>query len=152
VKNSGTEIVICGFMGAGKSTWGQRFAMKKELKFLDLDEMIENQEGISVKKIFERFGAPYFRKCEMNYCRNLAELKNVVIAVGGGTFESLENVLMFSADFAIIFLDTDFETCYLRIKDSNRPLVVDFTKEQLQELFRQRRKLFLEISDIVISS
>ena len=49
----------------------------------------------------------------------------------------------------IIFLDVPFEVCYERIKDdTNRPIVVNSTKEQLEELYNSRRGVYLSHSTI----
>ena len=53
------------------------------------------------------------------------------------------------ADAAVIFLDVPFETCYERIKDdTNRPIVVNSTKEQLEELYNSRRDVYIRHSTI----
>ena len=49
----------------------------------------------------------------------------------------------------VIFLDVPFETCYDRIKDdTNRPIVVNSTKEQLEELYNSRKGIYLKHSTI----
>ena len=47
----------------------------------------------------------------------------------------------------IIFLDIPFEVCYKRIKDSDRPLVRNNTKEALHEIYHARRDLYLAACD-----
>ena len=56
-----------------------------------------------------------------------------------------------SAAGAVVFLDADFETCYERIcGDTNRPIAVSSTKEELLERFNARREIYLKHSDIRI--
>jgi shikimate kinase len=138
-------------MGAGKTTLGRQLAANFRLRFFDLDEEIERREKTKIQAIFHRFGEGYFRELEHRYCKELSECENVVVAVGGGTFGNEANVLLFAKAFDIIFLDVDFETCYFRINgDTNRPLVMSHTKEQLKELFERRRKVYLKVSNIVL--
>lgn len=56
------NIVLCGFMGCGKSTIGSLLAKKTGCAFIDLDRYIEKQENRSVSQIFEENGEPYFRE------------------------------------------------------------------------------------------
>ena len=62
--------------------------------------------------------------------------KTAVAACGGGAMLNPDTAKAAKdAGAAVIFLDVPFETCYERIKnDSNRPIVVNSTKEQLEEL------------------
>ena len=50
------NIVLCGFMGCGKSTVGKNIARKSGRKFLDMDSYIEEKAGMTVSKIFEKYG------------------------------------------------------------------------------------------------
>ena len=73
-----------GFMGSGKSHWGRIWAADYKLGFIDLDETIEMEEGKPVVDIFESKGEDYFRTVEAKKLRELKELKNTIIACGGG--------------------------------------------------------------------
>ena len=58
------NLVFLGMMGSGKSSIGSLIAKKLELNFIDIDSEIENELGISIKKIFDTKGEDYFRKFE----------------------------------------------------------------------------------------
>ena len=79
------NIILCGFMGSGKSTVGLLLAKKLGMSFIDLDTYIEKKERMTVSKIFEKYGEPYFRKVEKESAKELAEKNGLVIAAGGGT-------------------------------------------------------------------
>lgn len=145
------NIVICGFMGAGKTTFGKKLAQKRNLNFYDIDELIELKEKISIADLFKIRGEKYFRNLEAMYCRKLSKMENIVISTGGGTFDIEENVLLFIKNFDIILLDIDFETCYSRIKNTDRPLVQRNNFSYLKSLFTIRRKKFLNFANIIIS-
>ena len=85
------NIILCGFMGSGKSTVGLLLAKKLGMSFIDLDTYIEKKEGMTVSKIFEKYGEPYFRKVEKESAKELAEKNGLVIAAGGGTLVDKEN-------------------------------------------------------------
>ena len=86
-----------GYMASGKSTIGNFLAKKLDFEFLDLDDYIEIQEGLTVKQIFSDKGEIYFRKLETRYLTKLLETEeNIVLALGGGTpcyGNNLESIL-----------------------------------------------------------
>ena len=86
------NIILCGFMGCGKSTVGTLLAKKTGMAFVDLDSYIEKQENKTIARIFEESGEAHFRELEKQAARALSEKKGVVIAAGGGTLTFQENV------------------------------------------------------------
>ena len=68
------NIVLCGFMGCGKSTVGKNIARKSGRKFLDMDSYIEKKAGMTVSEIFEKYGEEKFRDMEHDACVELAGL------------------------------------------------------------------------------
>ena len=73
-----SPIVLCGFMGCGKTTVGKIISKRTELEFIDMDSYIEKKEGCSVKEIFEKHGEEYFRE--------LDPPKTTFLIVGGGPY------------------------------------------------------------------
>ena len=63
------NVVLCGFMGCGKTTVGKRLAALTGAQFVDMDEYIEQQAGMTVSAIFEQFGEADFRRREREACR-----------------------------------------------------------------------------------
>jgi len=79
-------ITLLGYMGSGKSTIGVYLATILEYDFIDLDNFIEEKEGVSVKEIFKAKGEIYFRKIENTCLKEIyASQNNVVLSLGGGT-------------------------------------------------------------------
>ncbi len=58
------NIVLCGFMGSGKTTVGRLLAKRLLAGFIDLDEVIEQQEEMYIPTIFAEKGEAYFRSLE----------------------------------------------------------------------------------------
>ena len=56
------QIHLTGFMGSGKSTVGRLLARRLLWNFLDLDGVVERDEGRSVARIFARSGESAFRQ------------------------------------------------------------------------------------------
>jgi len=78
-------IYLLGFMGSGKSTAGKKLAAALEYKFIDLDELIEEEMGVTIREIFSNEGEPFFRARESEVLRRTGQMANTVIACGGGT-------------------------------------------------------------------
>lgn len=143
-------VYLCGFMGCGKSTVGQLLAKKLGKEFIDLDDYIEDREGMSIPDIFAQKGEGYFRQRE---CEALADLPSSVgvVATGGGTLLKKENGDLAKSLGTVVYIDAPFELCYDRIKDDpHRPIAASSTKEQLLERFEQRKPLYLENSEFSV--
>lgn len=135
------SIYLCGFMGCGKSYIGRLLAERHGMPFVDLDEYIVEKEKRSIPEIFEQNGEPYFRQLEADCIKELEG--GYVVATGGGALINENTALYANTHGITVFLDAEFELCYERIKnDTNRPLVVNNTVEQLRELFEKRREIY----------
>lgn len=144
-------IFLCGFMGCGKSTVGKLAAKKLGSGFCDTDDLIVKIEEMTIPEIFEKKGEPHFRQVEAEIVKSLCG-KSVVAACGGGAMLNPDTAKAAAdAGAAVIYLDVPFESCYSRIKDdTNRPIVVNSTKEQLEELYNKRRSVYAAHSTITV--
>lgn len=143
------NIIICGFMGAGKSVVGRELAKIMGCKFVDTDEIIEREQGMAIKAIFAARGEEYFRGLEREVCKKIGETKNCVVSTGGGTLTFPENTEAVKKSGKVVFLDASFETICERIGDSTtRPLFQD--KEKARALYTERRDKYLDAADYVV--
>src|SRR5258705_10038180 len=78
------NIVLVGFMGAGKSSVGRLLARRLGRCLVETDDMITAAEGRSIPEIFTAEGEAYFRAAEDEVLRLLALKRGEVIATGGG--------------------------------------------------------------------
>ena len=87
------NIILIGFMGSGKTTFGKWIAANKKMEFVDTDELIEKENGITISDIFASKGEVYFRNLETDMLNKLLErdTQNCVISVGGGLPVKEEN-------------------------------------------------------------
>ena len=149
------NIVLCGFMGSGKSTIGNLLSKKMGMAFIDLDAYIEKKENKSVSQIFADSGEEYFRQLEKNAVKELAYKKSVILATGGGTLTFQENVdVLRNADNKIILLDLPVEVVEQRLQgDTKRPLLNRPDKEKvMRELYEKRLPLYRNAADIVVNA
>lgn len=148
------NIFLIGFMGAGKSTVAR--AMKKHygMRLIEMDEQIEKQEKMSVPKIFEVHGEPYFRKLETDLLEGLSSQENTVVSCGGGVPMRACNVEAMRKSGKVIYLSTSPQQIYERVKTShNRPLLEgNMNVEYISDLLSQRLPKYLEAADAVVST
>ncbi len=141
-------IFLCGFIGCGKSTVGEKFSEKYQYEFLDLDKRIEDKAGMKISDIFKLKGEKYFRELET---KELEEIKgeNIVVSTGGGAIISQDNSKIAREKGKVIYIKVPFEICYDRIKNSNtRPLAK--SKDQLKALYDEREPIYNAHCDISI--
>lgn len=131
------KIVLVGYMGAGKSHVGGVLAKKLNLDFLDLDKLIENNEGKSVKNIFLDHGEIYFRKIEHQVFKSLLESQaDFVLSLGGGTPCYANNhLLLNSQNVFSVYLKASVQTLKTRLVNGKdkRPLIANLNEGELEE-------------------
>lgn len=143
-------VYLCGFMGCGKSTIGRQLAKKLGREFIDLDEYIEQREGMKISQIFADKGEPYFRQRESEALADIPHSVGV-IATGGGALLSKENADIARGIGTVVYIEVPFEICYERIKgDRSRPIAFNSTEDELHERYDQRHVLYSEHSDIAV--
>lgn len=144
------NIVLCGFMGSGKTVVGKELAKILGVKFVDTDELIEAEQGVAIKAIFAAHGEDYFRDLEYEMCKKVAEMNGVVVSTGGGAMTFKRNVDAIKEGSKIVFLDASFDVICDRIGDSTtRPLFQD--KEKAKKLYNERKDKYLSAADYVIN-
>src|SRR3989442_13510871 len=78
------NIILVGFMGAGKSVCGRLLARRLGRCFVETDDMIVARAGRSIAEIFRQAGEERFRQLEAEALELLALKSGDVIATGGG--------------------------------------------------------------------
>lgn len=122
-----TRIYFTGFMGCGKSTIGQLVANVLGYDFVDLDRMIEAEDGRTVAEIFEAEGEAGFREREAAALRRTGQRMPLVVACGGGALVNEANLYWALAHGTVVYLRVPARQLVLRIRHgrSRRPLMLD---------------------------
>jgi shikimate kinase len=129
--------------GAGKSTWGKKLAAALQYKFVDLDELIVQQEQQSIADIFEQKGETNFRDIEHQYLKTTFELDKVVISCGGGTPCFQDNMKFINENGISIFLNAKKGVLVDRILNAKkqRPLFLDLNKAEIEKKMEELLQL-----------
>ncbi len=148
------NIILCGFMGCGKSTVGALLAKKNGMAFVDMDKFIEKKQRRTVSEIFEKNGEEFFRALEREAAKELSSKNGIVIAAGGGTLTFRENVEVLRNNGVIVLLDIPVETVAKRLEnDTTRPLLNRPDKlDAMYDLYNKRLPLYRDAADIVINA
>jgi len=119
-------IVLCGFMGAGKTHVGRYLARSLRYRFEDLDEIITSGSSMSIADMFARHGEAFFRQIERNYLRiHLGDTRRI-LSLGGGALQTQELIDEVKKSNILVFINPSFDIVLKRIAGkSKRPLVLD---------------------------
>ena len=148
---TGRNIILVGFMGAGKSSVGQTLARRLDMTFLDMDEAIVQREGKPIPRIFAEDGEPRFRSLERELVEDLSAKSALVIATGGGIVLNPENVRDFSRTGLVVCLSAAPQAILDRVGgDTNRPLLAGGDKlAKITDLLAKRQPLYAAIPNQV---
>ena len=148
------NIVLIGFMGAGKSVVGKSLANAMSRPFFDTDTMVEETVGATIEDMFATVGEEAFREIETRTIQDLADLKGAVIATGGGALKNPENVEALKRESFVIYLYAKPEILFERIKgDSGRPIADNMkTFDDMRSVLAEREPLYRKVADFTIDT
>lgn len=147
------NIVLVGLSGSGKTTIGKLLEQKINLKFIDTDEIIVNNENRSINDIFATDGEKYFRQIEFEVVRKVSEQNDLIISTGGGVVLNQENIDNLKKNGIVFYLKTSVDTLVNRLKnDTTRPLLkTDDLRLKLEKMLFDRAT-FYEKADYIIKN
>lgn len=147
------KIVLTGFMGSGKTTVGTTLAFGLNCPIYDTDQMIEEEEGVTIKELFADKGEAYFRQRETAMLRRLNSREDMsVIATGGGLpMQEVNHALMKDLG-VVIFLKVAKESVVKRLAgDETRPLLTGPDPEKtIEKLLISRTPIYEKAADLII--
>lgn len=147
------NLILIGFMGAGKTTVGKLLAKEKGMQFVDTDERIVSEQGMSIPDIFETYREPYFRDLETELLRRMQiDTSGSVISVGGGMPVREENRKLLRSLGCVIYLSATKQTILGRVQsDGSRPMLSgDDLERKVDSLMRAREALYKKAAHLDI--
>jgi shikimate kinase len=147
------NLALVGFMGTGKSSAGRLAAELLQFEFVDTDELIEAQCGMSIGEIFKAQGEPAFRQLEQDMVRNLSQRQKTVIATGGGLITDPANLASLKTHALVVCLWATPEIIWERVQtQTHRPLLQTADPlGKIRELFARRDPLYRQ-ADVLINT
>ena len=146
------NVILVGFMGAGKSSTGRLLARRLGRCFVETDDMITAREGLSIPEIFASRGEVHFRAAEEETLGLLAKKSDVVIATGGGLPCREGRPAALRALGTVVWLTGDFDTLYRRaLAAGERPMLAGKSRDEVESLFRSREPFYRQ-ADITVDT
>ena len=137
------NLILVGMMGSGKSTLGSLISKKLNLKFIDIDNVLENEAKMKISEIFEKKGENFFRNLEEKITLKLLRSTNSIISLGGGSFinEKIRKEILVN-NFSF-WLNCDAKTLLKRIKkNKKRPVAFNLNDSEILDLIEKRTKIY----------
>ena len=147
------NIVLIGFMAVGKTAVGKKLAEALHMKFIDLDDLIVEQRGLSISEIFVQYGEAHFRELEREMVAQVSRRNFLVVATGGGVVLDPKNVSNLKKMGVMIHLSARPEAILERVlNEDHRPLLETADREgRVRELLLQRAP-FYAVADLEIDT
>ena len=149
------RLILIGFMCSGKSTVGRLVAERLGWDFVDFDEAIERRTGKRIADIFSEDGEEAFRGLEAEASHQVADLRRVVLAPGGGWVTQSDLVDVLRSASHIVWLRVGPETVLERQagqKGVERPLLaVEDPLATVRSLLSEREPLY-QLADAVVDT
>jgi shikimate kinase len=140
------NVILLGFMGAGKSSTGKELSQLLKFKYWDMDQWIEEINKMPVSEIFETMGESYFRLEELKAAAWIKNQIHVVQSLGGGAWLTQRLRDEFLKSGWCVWLKVSPGQCFSRVEKniSKRPLLAkqEQPKEFLTQLLKQREPVY----------
>lgn len=147
---NGGNIYLTGIMSCGKTIKGKRTAKALGWQFIDMDDYVEQISGKTVSELFYE-GEETFRYWESRAVFQLSQMKNVVVATGGGAILREQNVCAMRLSGAIILIERDIDDIVASVRTDTRPLLKDGS-DKLRKIYEQRKDRYYSTCDAVVKS
>jgi shikimate kinase len=135
-------ITLIGMPSSGKSTIGKLLAENLKWKFIDLDELISQEEGIDITELIQKKGEKELSRLETDYTLK-QDLSNIVFAPGGSIIYSETAMEKIKKETAVIYLEIPLDEIEKRISKHRRSQIIVGLKEKgLPKLFEERILLY----------
>jgi shikimate kinase len=137
------HIALIGMMGVGKSSVAPLVAQRVKRRVIEVDQLIERQEGLPIGEIFMAKGEAYFRRTEYELIAELIKEPPAVLSLGGGAFMYDATRELLLAKTVVFYLSATLETLCKRVQNgvAARPLLnvpgVNF-EDTMAELLARR--------------
>lgn len=147
------KIVLIGFRGTGKTVIGAWLAQRMGRPFIDTDNCIEKQEGLSVQQLFATYGEPSFRAREKEVIQMLRHDQSSIISTGGGVILDPANIEAIRQHGVVFLLTAPRDQMVARITGSSRPSLTTLPlPEEIDMMLELRQPLYRQAADFCVNT
>ncbi len=145
-------ISLIGFNATGKSTLAAGLGHALQRQVVDLDRAVESASGRSLPDIFKDGGPTEFRRLELTVLNDLPADRDLILATGGGTLESLASGALLAQRGVVVWLDAVWPVLRRRLAPlpGQEPTAVwrHLGEDGLAALYARRRPLFAALAHL----
>jgi len=131
-------------MGTGKTAVGMRLAQVLDMKFIDTDDIIEEDSKMIISDIFSQMGEEHFRDLESRAAEKVSKFSRHVVATGGGIVIREQNIQNLRSTGMLFCLHAAPEVILQRTsQETHRPLLqVENPMDRIREMLRIRERFY----------
>ncbi len=152
------NVFLIGYRCTGKTTVGKSLADRLGWPFVDTDRVIVENSGISIARMVESHGWPFFREREYKALQMVCDQKHQIVATGGGIVLDTRNISAMKQSGTAVWLTASEKTIAARIladeatKDSRPPLTGRGLTAEIASVLSERKHLYEKAADLVINT
>ncbi len=149
-------VTLIGYRGSGKSSVAPPLAERLGCSWLDVDLLIEQRAGKSIREIFATDGEPAFRTLERDLIAEALRADDLVLALGGGAILDPQTRAAIRAAGPVVWLEASVDVLADRIlrdetTHNRRP---DLTRiggrDEIEQLLAQRTPLYEQSASLTV--
>lgn len=152
------NLVLIGYRATGKTSVGRRLAALLSRPFVDLDQVLVEEAGLSIVEIVAQGGWEEFRRREKELVSRYGTRQGLVLATGGGVVLDLDNIRILQKNGIVIWLTADPATIQGRLifdrpgEESRPSLTGKDCVSEVREVLKARQHLYLAAAQIIINT
>jgi shikimate kinase len=100
------NIILVGLKGTNKSEIGEELARRLKMEFIDTDDIMKREDGLDLPELLKKIGEKQFRSLENNIIKQILNVSNAVIVVGGGSILNGKNIKVLKQNGLVVSLIT----------------------------------------------
>lgn len=146
---NGSNIILIGMPGVGKSTVGILLATRLGYSFIDTDVYIQKNEGKRLQEIIEQTGLSGFCDLEEKYILSLSGSSRI-ISTGGSVVYREKGMTHLKSIGTVVHLDLHAEYLQKRLENIEARGVVRQSDQSIEALYYERHPLYKRYADVTV--